>query len=94
MAAFVISAILNAPVLAVIFLAILCSAGCDRLAAAEKLMCWAPFLAGLVFVAFTYSEPRYVVPGFGGLVVLAACAVACRLESVTPVRERIHEERR
>ena len=92
-AAVLISGILNAPVLAALFLAILCTFRSGEAAAAEKMMCLGPFLAGLIFVAFTYSEPRYVVPGFGGVVVLAACAVASRLERVTLLRERMHWER-
>jgi hypothetical protein len=92
-AAVLISGILNAPVLAALFLAMLCSVRSREAAVAEKMMCWGPFLAGLIFVAFTYSEPRYVVPGFGGVVVLAACAMASRLERVTLLRERMHWER-
>ena len=79
-AAFVISAVLNAPVLVMLFVAMAYSFGRKGATAAEKLMCWGPFLAGLIFVAFTYSEPRYVVPGFGGLAVLAGCAMARKLE--------------
>ncbi len=74
--AFLISLVLNAPVLCMLGLSILGAKRMGRAGLAFTGICWAPLVAGLVFVAFTYSEPRYLVPGFTGLSVLAGCELA------------------
>jgi hypothetical protein len=40
---------------------------------------WAPWLGLLLFHAFTYSEPRYMLPAQPGLAVMAACALSGRI---------------
>lgn len=74
--AFTISAILNAPFLAALCLAIWGGGRSTKLSLPVRWVCWAPFVGGIAFLAATYSEPRYLVPGFAGVLVLAAVAMA------------------
>ncbi len=76
--AWMISAVLNAPFLLLLGLACAASFRAMSCGASAKVMCWAPFLGGLAFVAFTYSEPRYMVPGMGGVFVLGSQWIARR----------------
>lgn len=88
--AFCISAVLNAPNLLLLALALMVTRRAERQRMPEVAMCWVPFLAGLLFVAFTYSEPRYIVPGLGGLAVLGGLGIVClggRCEAVPEIRD-------
>lgn len=41
---------------------------------------WGIWFALLLFHAFTYAEPRYMLPGFPGLAVMAGCALSEKLK--------------
>lgn len=91
LAAFLISAVLNAPFLAALILAAKLAV-CRPLSVQQLLVCWAPFVGGLIFVASTYSEPRYLVPGFAGVLVLAAVSLSFHFDrsSKQPLAAGLH----
>ncbi|MGC8761099.1 MAG: hypothetical protein ACP5VC_14170, partial [Bryobacteraceae bacterium] len=87
LAAFGISLVLNAPVLAALILAVAWTRRAIKEETPALMMCWTPFAAGILFVSITYSEPRYLVPGMTGVVVLAALRLAQHLERLRGGRD-------
>jgi 4-amino-4-deoxy-L-arabinose transferase-like glycosyltransferase len=59
---------------------ILLASGCFLFAKRERIISnwplWSPWMALLIFHAFTYAEPRYMFPCYPGLVILAAWGLA------------------
>lgn len=80
-AAVVISVLLNAPFLFTLSLAIWGTFKGRTKGSVAQWFCWVPFFAGILFIAGTYSEPRYLVPGFPGVLVLAALVLERRVAS-------------
>lgn len=76
LAAFGISALLNTPLLTMLAIAAWAALRTRGSDTGAVLMAWAPFLGGLLFVAMTYSEPRYIVPGMAGVIVISAAGTA------------------
>jgi hypothetical protein len=76
LAALGISVLLNTPLLLMLAIAAWAALRTSGSDTGAVLMAWAPFLGGLLFVAMTYSEPRYMVPGTAGVIVLSAAGTA------------------